>query len=269
MFTMSNERMPLGIEGAPTTKASPVGVVILVVIIVLACAAVYYYSPGLYEGFKTHENIPPTADFVYSPGSPVTASPVQFTDKSTDKDGHVVNRTWDFGDGNTTNETSPVHQYVNPGTYTVNLTVTDNNGAIDSKTVDITVLTYYHFEENDEIEGSSSNQTLKSKDKSFDVYENAKYLNITVSYTIEQSPSPPNPLAKNSELDIYLYYFAENDSAASDTSEGLEKTKTISLDAQQIANHGYGKWTVLLHHYSDTPTANTASYTLTIDVVYE
>ena len=50
MFTMSNERMPLGIEGAPTTKTSPVGIVILVVIIVLACAAVYYYSPEWHPG---------------------------------------------------------------------------------------------------------------------------------------------------------------------------------------------------------------------------
>jgi PKD repeat protein len=267
---MSNERTLLGIEGAPTTKTSPVGIVILVIIIILGVVAVYYYSPGLYKGFKAQENNPPTADFIYSPESPVTASPVQFTDKSTDKDGYIVNHTWNFGDGNTTNETSPMHQYVNPGTYTVNLTVTDNDGAADSKVVSITVLTYYYFEENDKIEGSSSNQTLKSKEKSFDVYENAKYLNITVSYTIEQSPSPPNPLAKNSELDVYLYYSAENDSAASDTSEGLEKTKTISLDAQQISDHGYGKWTVLLHHYSDSPTtANTATYTLTIEVVYE
>ena len=268
MFTMSNERTPLGIEGAPTTKASPVGIAILVVIIVLACVTVYYYSPGLYEGFKTHENIPPTADFVYSPESPVTASPVQFTDKSTDKDGHIVSRTWNFGDGNTSNETSPVHQYVNPGTYTVNLTVTDNDGATDSKIVSITVLTYYHFEGSGTVDGSSPYQNVTSVEQSFDVYENAKWLNITVSYTIEQKPSPPNPLAKNSKLDVYLYYSAENDSAASDTSEGLEKTKTISLTAQEIANR-YGKWSVLLHHCSDTSTANTASYTLTIDVVYE
>ena len=268
MFTMSNERTPLGIEGAPTTKASPVGIAILVVIIVLACATVYYYSPGLYEGFKTHENIPPTADFVYSPESPVTASPVQFTDKSIDKDGHIVNRTWDFGNGNTTNETSPAHQYVNPGTYTVNLTVTDNDGATDSKIVSITVLTYYHFEGSGTIDGSSPYQNVTSAEQSFDVYENAKYLNITVSYIIEQNPS--NPLfAKDSQMDVYLYYSAENDSVASDTSEGLEKTKTISLDAQQIVAHGYGKWSILLHHCSDTSTANTASYTLTIDVVYE
>jgi len=52
---MSNERAPIGIEGVPTTKASPVGIVIIVIIIVLACATVYYYSPGLYESKNEEE----------------------------------------------------------------------------------------------------------------------------------------------------------------------------------------------------------------------
>lgn len=35
---------------------------------------------------------------------------------------------WDFDDGNTSEETSPTHIFQNPGTYTVNLTVIDENG---------------------------------------------------------------------------------------------------------------------------------------------
>ncbi len=36
---------------------------------------------------------------------------------------------WDFGDGNTSTSPSPFHVYASPGTYTVTLTVTDNNPA--------------------------------------------------------------------------------------------------------------------------------------------
>jgi gliding motility-associated-like protein len=35
---------------------------------------------------------------------------------------------WDFGDGTTSTQTNPVHQYENPGRYTVTLTVIDENG---------------------------------------------------------------------------------------------------------------------------------------------
>jgi gliding motility-associated-like protein len=36
------------------------------------------------------------------------------------------NFVWDFGDGTTSTETSPVHLYQNPGTYTIKLSATDN-----------------------------------------------------------------------------------------------------------------------------------------------
>jgi hypothetical protein len=36
---------------------------------------------------------------------------------------------WDFGDGETSDEQNPTHSYSNPGEYTVQLTVTDDNGA--------------------------------------------------------------------------------------------------------------------------------------------
>ncbi len=39
---------------------------------------------------------------------------------------------WDFGDGNTTNVTSPSHSYALPGLYTVKLVITDDNGCADS-----------------------------------------------------------------------------------------------------------------------------------------
>jgi PKD repeat protein len=52
-----------------------------------------------------------------------------FTDASSDRDGFIANRRWDFGDGATVgNELSPSHTYGAAGIYLVTLTVTDNGG---------------------------------------------------------------------------------------------------------------------------------------------
>lgn len=58
---------------------------------------------------------------------------------STDSDGTVDTYEWDFGDGNTGSGASPNHAYAAAGTYTVKLTVTDNDGAKDSVTHSVTV----------------------------------------------------------------------------------------------------------------------------------
>jgi len=52
-----------------------------------------------------------------------------FTDESTDSDGTVVGWSWSFGDGATSDQQNPQHTYASGGTYTVSLTVTDDDGA--------------------------------------------------------------------------------------------------------------------------------------------
>ncbi len=74
-------------------------------------------------------NVPPTAGFCFS----TDFSFVQFTDLSTDSDGTVDAHLWDFGDSATSIEAAPGHTYATSGTYTVTLTVTDNDG--DTHTV--------------------------------------------------------------------------------------------------------------------------------------
>ena len=67
-----------------------------------------------------------TADFVAEltvGGVPLT---VQFSDQST---GGIISWSWDFGDGETSAEQSPVHTYESPGSYTVSLTVTAADGS--------------------------------------------------------------------------------------------------------------------------------------------
>jgi PKD repeat protein len=51
---------------------------------------------------------------------------------STDPDGSIASFSWSFGDGQTGTGQKPDHVYTTAGTFTVTLTVTDNEGASDS-----------------------------------------------------------------------------------------------------------------------------------------
>ena len=56
---------------------------------------------------------------------------------STDPDGLIVSRRWDFGCGNpacTSTDVAPLYTFETPGTYTVTLTVTDNDGLVSQAT---------------------------------------------------------------------------------------------------------------------------------------
>lgn len=84
-------------------------------------------------------NQPPIAD----PGGPYTGTPgqeVQFDGTgSFDPDGSIVAYLWDFGDGGISVEPTPTHTYATEGTYTVNLTVGDNGGALADETTTVEI----------------------------------------------------------------------------------------------------------------------------------
>jgi len=58
---------------------------------------------------------------------------------SSDPDGSIASRAWSFGDGTTSSSSNPSKVYSSAGTYTVTLTVTDDNGQTDSAEKEITV----------------------------------------------------------------------------------------------------------------------------------
>ena len=72
-------------------------------------------------------NVPPVANFSYSPLDPSTADTVSFTDLSSDSDGSITSWFWDFNDGSTSTLQDPTHQFLDDGNYTVCLTVTDDD----------------------------------------------------------------------------------------------------------------------------------------------
>ncbi|MBT8488257.1 MAG: PKD domain-containing protein, partial [Gemmatimonadetes bacterium] len=79
----------------------------------------------------------PNADFTWEEG-PLLG--VDFTDTSTDSDGTIVSWSWDFGDASPTSSAqNPSHTYASAGTYSVTLTVTDDNGLSGATTKSVTV----------------------------------------------------------------------------------------------------------------------------------
>ena len=58
---------------------------------------------------------------------------------SGDPDGSVVAYEWDFGDGASAVDPTPSHSYAAAGSYEVTLTVTDNEGAVDTTTATVEV----------------------------------------------------------------------------------------------------------------------------------
>jgi len=92
----------------------------------------YYYDDG---------NIKPVADMAgTSPISGQASLEVYFigTD-SFDPDGMIMSYDWNFGDGYTGSGMTITHTYNSAGTYIAQLTVTDDKGATDSDTVEISV----------------------------------------------------------------------------------------------------------------------------------
>jgi PKD repeat protein len=81
-----------------------------------------------------------------------------------DPDGSISSYSWNFGDGTPLGTTAnPSHSYVNPGTYHVTLTVTDNGSATGSVTHDVTVsaaASAIGFGGSDHADGVATSQTV-------------------------------------------------------------------------------------------------------------
>ena len=59
--------------------------------------------------------------------------------ESYDSDGTIVSYSWDFGDGTATTGAKVDHKYTDGGVFTVKLTITDNEGAVDDVTGLVTI----------------------------------------------------------------------------------------------------------------------------------
>ncbi|MFH1772311.1 MAG: PKD domain-containing protein [Candidatus Omnitrophota bacterium] len=125
--TVSQGAYYLSIDGAANTNASD------------------YASLGQYEISGTiissNDPIAPVAQISASPTSGKVPLSVQFSaEGSYDLDGAITSYLWNFGDQSFSNDIRPLHAYTQPGTYSVELLVTDNSGLTDTANINITVL---------------------------------------------------------------------------------------------------------------------------------
>lgn len=80
------------------------------------------YRPNLYMAVDA--NLPPHAAFSFT----ANGLNVAFHDSSSDPEGSVVSWDWNFGDGATSTQQNPTHDYAAQGSYTVTLKVYDDAG---------------------------------------------------------------------------------------------------------------------------------------------
>ena len=85
-------------------------------------------------------NSPPVASFAATPSSGEAPLGVSFNASgSSDSDGSITSYTWSFGDGNNGTGITVSHTYNDAGTYAAQLTVTDDDGATDTTTIQVEV----------------------------------------------------------------------------------------------------------------------------------
>jgi len=87
-------------------------------------------------------NAPPAASFTVTPSSGVAPLLVQLdASASTDSDGSIASYAWDFGDSSAAGSgLTTSHVFQANGTYTVTMTVTDDDGATRSTTRQVSVI---------------------------------------------------------------------------------------------------------------------------------
>ncbi len=71
---------------------------------------------------------PPSAEFSFTPVKPVENTPTSFVNQTIG----AISYLWEFGDGEVSTETNPVHQYNKTGTYDVCLLATNAAGCTDT-----------------------------------------------------------------------------------------------------------------------------------------
>jgi gliding motility-associated-like protein len=110
------------------------GLVILEATDALGCVTNYTFEVNVPEISDADFTLTSTAFETFGIYSQI--DPIQFTNTTTSD---YINISWDFGDGNFSNEENPVHSYSAPGAYTVIQTVTFPGDCVHTKVITLLI----------------------------------------------------------------------------------------------------------------------------------
>ncbi|GAB3381973.1 M20/M25/M40 family metallo-hydrolase [Lysobacter fragariae] len=188
-------------------------------------------------------NAPPVANFTSS-ASGLTAT---FTDSSSDSDGSIASRSWSFGDNTSSTATSPSHTYTSAGSYNVTLTVTDNNGATNSKTQSVTVGTVSNVLQNGQPVSGISGAAASEQRWTMVVPTDSTGLKFVTS-------------GGTGDADLYVKF----GSAPTTTSYDCKSEGSTTAETCNLPSATPGTWHVLVKGYSAfSGMSLTGSYTIT------
>ncbi len=196
-------------------------------------------------------NVAPVANFSTSS----TGLNAAFTDTSTDSDGSIASRIWDFGDGTLSTAVNPSRTYTAAGTYSVSLTVTDNGGLTNTKTQSITV-------------AASGTQTY-TNGTDVPISDNAT-VNSTISVSGRSGNAPTaTPVAVNivhtyrGDLKVDLIapdgsvYVLHNRSGGS--ADNINQTYSVNLSTEALN----GTWTLRVNDNANGDVGRIDSWSIT------
>jgi Tol biopolymer transport system component/PKD repeat protein len=188
----------------------------------------------------------PSASFISSPDSPEVGETVSFdASGSSDPNGSIVSYDWDFGDGNTGEGVTATHSYGSEDTYTVTLTIADNDGLMDTETKTITVRPLGSEVEDDEppVADAGSGMTVESGETvPFSAAASSDNVGI-VSYSWDfgdgNTATGMKPSHTYEDEGNYIVTLTVTDAA------GNSDTATILIIVEEAAESGFPFWMLL------------------------
>lgn len=91
------------------------------------------FITALITAFYSFSQQPPNAQFTASPLTICVGDPIVFTDQSIPGAAPITSYSWNFGNGETSNQQNVTYTYPSPGTYTVTLAIQAGNGQADAE----------------------------------------------------------------------------------------------------------------------------------------